>query len=218
MKVIKCLENLFVYFVRACDFFISGRKEFEFTSNSFDVYKKNMVTDRIVGKKILADIQRHIEKQYSIKINNPIVLELIKESEQRGLSFEWKTENKGKYHSQIMINEKYHMIYISSGLIISKFKSIASHELMHAYLYEKKLYTDSQPLREAMARWIEYKVLIDLGEKKEAKKLMNIKTLQFGSGFKKILQAEKKTKGRHLVAWLLENKTEAEKLKSDVLS
>lgn len=207
--IIKIIKNLFTKFVRACDYIISGRKEFSITTDGFDEDRYPFIDNLNVGNKILKIINEYISDNYAIVVINPVVLEMVKTKEKDFLNFTWKEENLGKYHSQKMINEKYHMIYITSGLPINRFKSIVAHELMHAFLYEQKLFLDNQPSREAMARWIEYKILKDLHSQKDIKHIMKIRTLDHGSGFKEILKMEKRAGKKPLVRFLIENKQEA---------
>ena len=206
---IKIIKNIFTTFVRACDYIISGRKEFSITTDGFDEDKYPFINNLNIGKKLLSITNEYISDRYSIVVINPVVLELVKSREKDFLNFTWKEENLGKYHSQKMINEKYHMIYIMSGLPIKRFKAIIAHELMHAFLYEQKIFTDDQPCREAMARWIEYKILKDLHSKKDIEHILKIKSLKHGSGFKEILKIKKKARKKPLVRFLIENKEEA---------
>lgn len=218
MFCIMSIMNLISRLFAEINYFFSGRRESGISIKSFDLDSHATVTDPLIGKKILDRTKAEISERYSVSVSNPVVLELIKNRNSFALGFEWREEDVGKYHSQKMINEKYHMIYIISGLPRKRFIAIAAHELMHAFLYEKRLFTESQPVREAMARWMEYKMLKSLGDKGNAEKLMGIKTLKFGKGFKSVLNAEKKLKGGiRLTEWLLNNRDEAERLKKEIL-
>lgn len=216
--MIKIIKSIFTEFVRICDYLISGRKEFSITTDGFDEDKYPFINDINIGKKILKIVNEYISDRYAIVVINPVVLELVKSKEKDFFNFTWKEDNLGKYHSQKMINEKYHMIYIMSGLPIKRFKAIVAHELMHAFLYEQKLFVEDQASREAMARWIEYKVLKDLKSKKDVEHILKIKTLNHGSGFKKILKMEKRAGKKPLVRFLIENKDEAVKFKEAINS
>ena len=216
--MIKIIKKIFTEFVRICDYFISGRKEFSITTDGFDEDKYPFIDNINIGKKILKIVNEYISDRYAIVVINPVVLEIVKSKEKDYWNFTWKEENLGKYHSQKMINEKYHMIYIMSGLPIKRFKAIVAHELMHAFLYEQKLFVDDQASREAMARWIEYKVLKDLNSRKDVQHILKIKTLKHGSGFKEILKMEKRAGKKPLVRFLIENKDEAVKFKEAINS
>ena len=101
--------------------------------------------------------------------------------------------------------------------LINSFK-YAFDGLKYAFLYEQKLFVEDQASREAMARWIEYKVLKDLKSKKDVEHILKIKTLNHGSGFKKILKMEKRAGKKPLVRFLIENKDEAVKFKEAINS
>ena len=214
MSIINIISRLFA----EINYFFSGRRESGISLKSFDLDRHETITDPLIGKKILDRTKAEINDRYSVNVSNPVVLELIKNRNSFALNFQWREEDVGKYHSQKMINEKYHMIYIISGLPRKRFIAIAAHELMHACLYEKKLFIECQPAREAMARWMEYKILKSLGDKEHAKKLLGIKTLKYGKGFQKILEEEKKLKNKiPLMEWLLNNRDESERVKKEIL-
>jgi hypothetical protein len=101
-----------------------------------------------------------------------------------------------------MIDGKYHLVYVLRGLRKERFKAILSHELAHAYLYETELFSSNKAFREGMARWVEYKILLQEGEKEEAQKLLKLKSWHYGKGIARILELEKKTGERELVSYL----------------
>ncbi len=211
--------NWFERLVAEIDHFFSGRREFRMTLSPFSLNREKVVSDPIIGKKILDEVRETISSEYSVTVLSPVVLELIRNRNGHELRFEWGYDEVGKYHSQRMINEKYHMIYVISGLPSKRFRAICAHELMHAYLYERRLFTDNQALREAMARWMEYKILKRLGAKKDMEHLSEIRTLKFGSGFRKVLEAESRIRGgTPLVEWLRSNREESERLREEILA
>jgi len=156
----------------------------------------------VAGKKILDEVKIVLEDRFGIRVKRPIVLELVNEKKPWLYGIYWLAESLGKYKSHLMIDEKYHLIYVLRGLKKERFKAILSHELAHAYLYEAELFSNNRAFREGMARWIEYKILLQEGEKEEARKLLSIKSWLYGRGIAEILELEKKTGERELLPYL----------------
>ncbi|MDQ7824484.1 MAG: hypothetical protein RDV48_16905 [Candidatus Eremiobacteraeota bacterium] len=203
MDIPAILKSTLVKIGRTIEFLITGQSEFKITTSEFEVNDKPNVRDLTVAKKLLEEMKSLLAGQYGIKVTYPVVIELIKEQRIWEYSFSWCAGSLGKYRSHLMFDEKYHMVYILSGLKRERFKAILAHELTHAFLYEKKLFTENKSFREAMARWVEYRILLSEGEKHEAGKLLKIKSWMYGRGIVKILALEKKVGREHLVAHLL---------------
>lgn len=201
MDISRFLKSTIENAGRALELFLTGQSGYRITTNEFET--NDIIEDIVIAKRILESVKLNLDEKYNIKIRQPIVIELIKEDKIRNYAFTWFEGSLGKYKSQDMIDEKYHMIYIQSGLKKERFKAILAHELAHAYQHEAGMPRTSKALREGMARWVEYKVLLQEGEKNEAFKLLKIKNWLYGKGISRILELEKKTGEKDLIRSLL---------------
>jgi hypothetical protein len=202
----KIIKNIFVKSVRYFEYSISGQSEYKLIKEDFEVGETQLIKDNFTAGKLLKEIKGILSHNYSMQIEHPVVLEVVSDSGK--VPFKWKEDGIGKYHSQMMIDEKYHMIYVMTGLVKYKFCAIIAHELMHAFLYEKKLFIQNQFFREAMARWIEYRILIFYGMKEQALKLLEIREPEKGGKLNKLLELEEKVGGKGLIPFLIEKKRE----------
>ena len=185
---------------RALEYLLTGQSEFKIHTSEFAA--NDIVKDPVTAKKILEQIKVVLFEKFAIKIHRPIVIELIKDDKKWDYGFSWFAESLGKYKSYELIDEKYHMIYILSGLRKERFKAILAHEMTHAYQRENELFIDNRVFREGLARWIEYKILLQEGEELEARKLLNIKHWIYGRGINRLIQLEKDTGEKELVSKL----------------
>ncbi len=199
--------DLFIKFTRYLEYLISGQSGYSITTaDDFSIKDGDNVDDNVIAVKLLKDIKKILQRKYSVYIKSPVVLEVVSNVRNTRVPFVWKENGIGKYHSQMMLDEKYHMIYVVSGLSKYKFCTIIAHELMHAFLYEQELFTENQHFREAMARWIEYHFLLLYGLKEQAQKLLDIKEMDRGGGLVKLLELEKKTGETGLIPYLIRKK------------
>lgn len=203
------IKKPFIQFVRSLESFLSGQSDYKLIKKPFEVDSSQVIKDNVTANNLLKEIKYTLVSVYSIEINRPILLEVIADSKKSKVPFKWKENGIGKYHSQMMIDQKYHMLYILEGLSKYKFCAIVAHELMHAFLYEKKLFIHNQSFREAMARWIEYHTLMTFNMEEQALKLLEIKAPERGGNLYKLLELEKKIGKTGLVPFLLEKNNNA---------
>ncbi len=204
MDILKIISGIFVVLGRSIEFFVSGQSDFNIIKSDFDIKKEQSIINDSAAKKLLAQIRKFIDTELYIKVKNPVVLELVRDPASCHVPF--VKNGIGKYHSHRMFYEKYHMIYIVSGLTRDKFSSVIAHELMHAFLYENGVFIDNQPMREAAARWAEYSFLILAGSKKEASKLLSITRPEYGGELKKLLELEKKIGRKNIIRHIVSEK------------
>ena len=200
----KLIKNLFINLVRQTEEFLSGQSGYKLIKKPFEIDPSQVIKDNVTANNLLKEIKQSLALKYAIEICCPVLLEVVADAKKNRVTFVWKEDGIGKYHSQMMIDQKYHMIYIVEGLSKYKFCAIIAHELMHAFLYEKNLFTQSQPFREAMARWIEYHILMSFNMKEQALRLLEIKAPERGGKLYKLLELEKKTGKNGLIPFLLE--------------
>ncbi len=179
---------------RALEFIMTGQSDFKITTEEFAA--QDVVKDLAAGKKILDELRIDLKERFGIKVSRPVVLELVKEGKTGAYNFSWLAESLGKYRSHMMIDGRYHLVYVQSGMKKERFRAILAHELTHAFQHEAGLYSTNKALREGLARWIEYKILLQQGQKEEAGKLLKLRSWVYGRGIIQFLELEKET-GEH---------------------
>lgn len=200
------IADTIVGFVRFWEKCLTGHSEYKLVLNDFDVMGKAVVTEGLVAKKLAERMKRRLSERFGITVTLPVVVELVDRSKTRSYVFEWSEANLGKYHSQLMIDENYHMVYVAKGLGRQRFNAIIAHELTHAFLSEQKLFAGKQYLREGLARWAEYRILQEEGLAPEAEKLLKIRSWKHGRALANMLELEKKAGKKGLVPFLLEKR------------
>lgn len=200
MDICRILKFAFEKIARALEFFLTGQSEFKITTTEFA--DNDIVKDIVTAKKLLERVKLVLLDRFDIEVKCPIVVELVKEDKRWDYGFSWFAESLGKYKSYDFIDEKYHMIYILSGLKRERFKAILAHELTHAYQRENDLFMKNKLFKEGLARWVEYKILLQEGEEDEARKLLKIKHWIYGKGITRFIELEKGTGEKDLVTKL----------------
>lgn len=204
------LKKVFVLCGRTLEYALTGQSEFKITTSEFADH--DIIRDLVVAKRLLDDLKLVLIERFDITVRKPVVIELITDDKRWSYTFSWLEGSLGKYTSHKMIDEKYHLVYLLSGLPIKRFKAILAHELTHAFLYEVQLYCTNRACREGLARWVEYKILLAEGETGEAEKLLRIKHWIYGKGISKVIEIEKQTGEKNLFNELrrLENRSEGD--------
>jgi len=193
----RILSSLFVAIGRALEFIMTGQSDFKITTEEFAA--QDVVKDLAAGKKILDELRIDLKARFDINVTRPVVLELVKEGKTGSYDFSWLAESLGKYRSHMMIDGRYHLVYVQSGMKKERFRAILAHELTHAYQHEVGLFSTNRAFREGLARWVEYKVLLLEGQQEEAVKLLKLRSWLYGRGIIKFLELEKKTGEQGLI-------------------
>jgi len=185
------LKRILTLIGRGIEFLLTGESDYKFLSS--DIANFEYVADHFKAKMLIKEVREFLFQKFGIEVNSPVVLEFF-----TGREWDWNSAryhlggSLGRYYSQSIGNKKVHFIYILKGLARQKFKSIFAHEYTHAFQREKKIFPQSKGLREGLARWVEYKILLEEGAYEEAKKLLGIRHWIHGKGLKKILEMERK--------------------------
>jgi len=202
------LKKIFVICGRTLEYALTGQSEFKITTSEFAEH--DIIRDLVVAKMLLEELKPVLIDRFDMAVKKPVVIELMTPDKRWNYTFSWLEESLGKYTSHKMIDEKYHLVYLLSGLSRNRFKAILAHELTHAYLYENQLFCTNRAAREGLARWVEYKILLAEGESVEAEKLLKIKHWIHGRGIYKVIELEKQTGERNLFNELLRMEKRAE--------
>jgi hypothetical protein len=136
-------------------------------------------------------VEQFCEETFGLLVSKPYQLLLADEAPEQYLMTDSSLPHiRGKtvgglyaFHSSFM--------WIRSGLPIWLFASIAAHEHTHAWQWEHCPGQTLQ-LKEGLARWIQLKVLLDLGHKNRAHELIMDECPVYGEGLRLCIQLEKK--------------------------
>lgn len=195
--ITESLKRILLTLGRGLEYIATGQSDYNLYSHRGVLYET--VNDTYKAKEILAEMKEYLRDNFGLVIEAPIIIELYSGNEFSLKGKRRKTKGVlGQYHYENLPG-KYmaHMIYISTGLEKRRFRAILAHEMTHAFLREAQLMNCDRYLREGFARWIEYKILLEMGLEKEAEKILDIKTWKYGKAVEKIFRLEKKvgTKG-----------------------
>lgn len=199
------LERALTFVGRSIEFALTGRTDYRFLTSEIASFDR--VEDRLKAGIVSREVKAFLSGKYGITVDYPVVLELFSGRGWDIPSIRFRLAGSiGRYHLNLMGKSRLHCIYILSGLTVPKFKAIFAHEYMHAFQREAGIFQHNCGLREGLARWIEYKVLVSEGAEKEAGKLLRIQSWSRGRGLKRILKMEKEHTETDLVAYLKRSK------------
>jgi hypothetical protein len=176
---------------RTLEFFFTGETHYFFaTSELADV---EVVDDRIKANRLLGEVRQLLFNDFGLSVEHPVIVE-IEALGRRDLrdALHHRRGSLGKYRMQDMGKGSAHCISIVGGLGAERFKALLAHEIAHAWLREKNLLTGDRVMREGLARWVEYKVLLKLGRKNEAGKVRGIRLWSYGRGIRRFLDIEER--------------------------
>jgi len=171
---------------RAVEYALTGQSDFAVLTSETRDYTH--VTDLVKGKRILDEARRMLERDFAIRVQAPLLLELIPEHEARSAR---SHDTLGYYKPHALGEHGTHTVFVQKGLARARFKAIAAHEIVHAYEREANILSSQRALREGFARWVEYKVLMAEGQTAEAKRLQQIRNWRFGRSIRTLLEVEK---------------------------
>ncbi|MFH0802150.1 MAG: protein DA1 [bacterium] len=195
------LEKALTFIGRSIECALTGRTDYRFLSSEIASFDR--VGDRLKAGIISREVRTFLSGKYGITVDYPVVLELFSGHDWDIHSIRYRMAGSiGRYHLNLMGENRLHCIYVLAGLGVPKFKSIFAHEYMHAFQRETGIFQHNRGLREGLARWIEYKVLLSEGAAREAGKLLRIQSWSRGRGLKRILRMEKEHTESGLVEYL----------------
>ena len=179
---VKLVERL----IRAVELQLTGESHFAFITSELRDF--DVVDDRIKARRLLEATRLELARELRMELKAPVILELVdpESAEARRGSHDLL----GFYRPQPWGEKAVHTIYIRSGLERRLFCGIAAHEMAHAWERERGCLTTHRALREGFARWVEYKVLHKHGAKREAERLLRIRSWRLGRALRELLVIE----------------------------
>ncbi len=164
--------------------------------------KDRTVETDLEGKLQLDSVRGQLQKEFSLTLRWPILLE-VKKPPPLGwkAGFYHSEGNLGRYQAKSLGAHQGHHVTVRPGLRVAVFRAILAHELVHAVQTEDELLLGNQALREGMARWIEYHFLKN-DYPEEAERLRRLRHYTFGKAVETILDYETRHGRKLTLAWL----------------
>jgi hypothetical protein len=172
--------------VRKLEYHLTGQSDFAIITSELRTVE--VVDDRIKGKRLLEEVQRELARDFELVLRAPVLLELVLPDSP--LARPGVHEVLGHYRSEPWGEKAVHTVFVRAGLSAPFFCGIAAHELAHAWERERGCLTTHRALREGFARWIEYKVLTKRGARREAERLLKIRSWKAGRAIRSLLELE----------------------------
>jgi hypothetical protein len=195
------LEKALTLIGRSIECTLTGGTDYHFLTSEIASFDR--VGDRLKAGIVSREVKSFLSGKYGVNVKYPVVLELFSGQDWDIPSMRFRLAGTiGRYQMNLMGENRIHCIHILAGLGVPKFKSIFAHEYMHAFQRETGIFQRNRGLREGLARWMEYKVLVSEDASNEAGKLLRIKSWSHGGGLKRILEMEKEHTESGLVAYL----------------
>ncbi|MEW6279475.1 MAG: hypothetical protein AB1758_12670 [Candidatus Eremiobacterota bacterium] len=198
----KAVEQLVNALGRAIEFALTGQSGYQLATSEF--LSSSTIDGSVQARLAMDEVLPELAEGFSIRLSWPVLLEL---GRPQGLG--WKASlyhaegNMGRYSPQDLgKGKRAHQVTVVPGLARPRFRSILAHELVHAYQHEHKILTRNVALREGMARWVEYHVLLRSGCTAEAQRLLKIRHYMFGKAIRSVLEHEKNHGREKTLAWL----------------
>ncbi len=161
------------------------------------------MTDKFKADLLVKEVRHLLETRFGIRVRLPLVLDFFSGRPWSMSSAPSRLAGSlGHYHLRDLGDKKVHFVFVQKGLPRTRFKAIFAHEYTHAFLRERGILRHSRGLREGLARWVEYKVLLKEGAAREAEKLLKIRNWWNGRGLREILEMERRYSEDGLVASL----------------
>ncbi len=196
------IKRFIVVIVRIFERALTGQSDFQFYSS--EIADFDAVTDLLHAKMLRREVENYLNKTFGITIQKPVVLELYSGAsfDLRGIIMELNG-NLGRYHYDRLKNrEMIHLVYLKKGLPRERFKAVLAHEMIHAFCREQDIMPTDRYGREGLARWVEHRILKDMGQKAEARKIEKIRTWKYGRAVQNMFALEKKVGTSGVVEYL----------------
>lgn len=180
---------------------LTGHSEFRFTTSEF--HETALVGDRIQARMVLREVQAELASTFGLSLREPVLLDL-----ERPAALGWKATvvgaggHIGRYAPRWLGERRIHRIVIVPGLPRARFRGVVAHELVHAWQTERGVLRRSRGLREGMARWVEYHVLLRAGLHQEAGRLTRLRRFFVGRSWRDILKHEEVHGREATLRWL----------------
>lgn len=189
--VVDFLKRVATFAGRSLEFALTGQSDYAVITSEMAEFK--MVTDIVKAKRVLAEAQATLARDFGIRLKDPVLLELYSGKDWSSASLRYVMHGAvGSYQPSPLGEKSSHVIHVLSGLPRGRFKAVVAHEMVHAYERETGILESDRGLREGFARWVEYKVLLAENEKQEAQKVLRLRRWRSGRSVHHLLDMERK--------------------------
>lgn len=186
----RVVEQVLTFLGQAVERALTGSSEFRLTTSEF--METPSVHDPVQAKMVLQEVRDELASAFDMRLEEPVLLEL-----EAPPVLGWKAAvagpeaHLGRYVPRMLGQRQVHRIMIRPGLERPRFRGVLAHELVHAWQAERRVLRSSRSLREGMARWVEYHVLLRAGREEEARRLLKLRRYLLGRSLRDILHHER---------------------------
>lgn len=197
----RVVEQVFTLLGRAVERALTGSSDFRFTTSEFR--KTSTIDEAVQARMVLQEVQEELAAGFGLRVRDPVLLDL-----ERPPVWGWKAAvaraegQIGRYAPRWMGESRVHRIVIVPGLERGRFRGVVAHELVHAWQAEAGVLRSSRGLREGMARWVEYHVLVRARRQQEARRLLGLRRYLLGRALGEILEHERRHGREETLRWL----------------
>lgn len=199
------MANAVVRAINACgrflEFILTGQSNYALTTSSFRT--ADTIDNTVQAKIAQKEVSAYLQERFGIALLHPVVVILEKPQ-----SSAWKRvipgsgQHLGNYRPRQFGEKTAHEVRVVPGLERRKFKAVLSHEMTHAFQAERQLFGSHRGMKEGMARWVEYHILVDMKMAQEAQKLCAYRSFVLGRNMLLILEHERKHGLAATLDWL----------------
>ncbi|MHB2021118.1 MAG: hypothetical protein ACYCW6_29640 [Candidatus Xenobia bacterium] len=174
---------------RALEYSLTGESDYHITLGEFRDFET--VGDHFKAK-LLEDGVRAWLAELGIEVRAPVILEFFEDGKAPSPGEDCPGHGVvGFYRPHNLGGKGAHLVYVLRNLPKGRFKAIYGHELVHAWERENGVLKGHRVLREGLARWIEYKMLLREGAPREAAKVERLTRWSWGRGIRLVLEIER---------------------------
>jgi hypothetical protein len=191
MPVVEFIKRVATLAGRSIEFALTGQSDYAVITSELREFR--IVNDLPRARRVLAETRELLAREYGIRIRRPVLIELFSGTDWSPPSLRYVMRGAvATYQSRELGAEQVHDVRVLSGLTRGRFKAVLAHELVHAYEREAEILTTHRALREGFARWIEYRILEEEGETREAGKLKRVRRWSSGRSIHELLEIERR--------------------------
>lgn len=192
------VKTLVTQMGRSLEYLLTGESTYRITSADFKNF--DVVSDRFKARLVEDAVRDTLSARFGIRVQAPVLFELFEPDKPPSAGEDCPGHGVvGFYRPQVLREEKAHCVFVVKDLPRGRFKAVYAHELVHAFEREAGLLTGQRVLREGLARWVEYKLLLAEGAEREAAKVLNLSRWSWGRGVRVVLALEDRVGERNVV-------------------
>ncbi|HEY4001663.1 MAG TPA: hypothetical protein VGO93_22500 [Candidatus Xenobia bacterium] len=176
---------------RSLEYMLTGQKTFRVTTGELKAGFET-ITDRFKARQYQDDVKDVLWRRFAIKVEEPVIFELFAPDQAPSAGEDCPAHGVvGFYRPHLLGDRRTHLVFVVNNLPTPRFRAVYAHELVHAWERESGILPEERVLREGLARWVEYKLLLEAGRRDDAHKVLNVSRWAWGKGIRIVLDVEK---------------------------